>query len=95
MDKIRSEVECSGKECSSGCSKQEPKNCGVNVKIICETSTGKVLVQLSATAEGRDKYGAKIVEAIVDGDLFRYLVPRSTLLIRNLDAVSNEDEISA
>ena len=71
----------------------KPKNFGVKVEIICETSTGEVLIELSSTAEGRDKFDAKIVEAIGDGVSFRQLVPRSTLLIRNLDAVSNEDEI--
>ena len=63
------------------------------MKTIQETSSGDVLVELSATAENRAKFGGMIGEAIGESGVVRQIVPRSTLLIRNLDAVSNENEI--
>ena len=73
----------------------KPEDFGVNVKNIRETRAGDVLVELSATAEDGSKFGAKIGETIGGSGVVRQLVPRTTLLIRDLDAVSNEGEIRA
>ena len=54
--------------------------------------TGDVLVEISVKEEDKAKFGARIGGTIGASGEVRQMVPRSILLIRDLDALSSEDE---
>lgn len=72
----------------------KPDEMNVTVKSIRETRHGDVLVELDATAENRSLFGSAIQKAIGDAGSVRHLTPRAQVEIRDVDAATEEDEVT-
>ncbi|KAJ8967549.1 hypothetical protein NQ314_002864 [Rhamnusium bicolor] len=73
--------------------KVRPEEMNVDIKSIRETRAGDVLLELGRKTADKEKFSSALKEAVGQIGNVRNLVPRGTVEIRDLDGVTDEDDI--
>ena len=75
--------------------KVKPEEIGVEVRAVKETRAGNVLLELGSTSGNQSKFGEALQTAIGKTGDVRHLVPKGQVVIRDLDAATDEEEVKA
>ena len=75
-------------------SKVNPDKMDIKIRSIEKTRNSEVLIELSASAENKAKFGDKLADAIGEAGAVRQLVTSSHAVVRDLDAATEKKRTS-
>lgn len=73
----------------------KPEDLKAEIKVIRKTRAGDVLLEMGKNLEDREGVRNAINSAIGNTGKTRHLIPKTTIEIRDLDSVTEEDEVRA